>query len=305
MGSETSSPAAPLAAVSADVAVTYPGERCTEDLSIVEGDLKAAKGLGTSVLALCDVPLSDYDLSDEIKFLKLMLQPAPKYQKIWKRVNFIACHGGFIRNVIHSLRTHIQNPHLTKTLLDIEPNNLFMVNVKSADRDFYLIRHCARQYQGKWESRVTADPACVRVGGKICGEEAFRDKLTSVWETHLHEGDLQTVGVYSSCLRRASETAMVVLQALREHAKEQMSKVQDGKNQVRKVQDGKNQVIVLPFCREKKNVLGHIGMDVLNTCVPQSLKNMKKATVCPLEQDPPDENQDNVVVRFLKAVFIL
>ena len=56
------------------------------------------------------------------------------------------------------------------------------------------------------------------------------------------------MGVFSSCLRRASETAAVVLDEVRRSH----------------VPDPPDQVLILPFCREHLNHLRN--MDVLNNC---------------------------------------
>jgi len=101
--------------------------------------------------------------------------------------------------------------------------------------------------------RTTRDPECVRDGDeKICSEDGFK----------LKQHPELTVGLYSSCMRRATETASVIQDTL--------------KNKYKKQPD----ILILPFCREETNMLGAIGLDVLNTCVPDNMRRIMNTQNC-------------------------
>ena len=224
------------------VEAIYEGTLCREDLSKIDG----RPHQGTCALADCDISFEQYNTSDVVEFAKLMRGEDTSVGDIsivFKDVNFIACHGRFIRELIKHIDSN--NTELHRRLNDQKDKNLFIVKVGANHKTFYLIRHCARQYQGKWQSRITPDPVCVRTeDGSICDEAPFRAQIQFLCSKH--QGT--AMGVFSSCLRRASETAAVVLDEVRRSH----------------VPDPPDQVLILPFCREHLNHLRN--MDVLNNC---------------------------------------
>ena len=163
-------------------------------------------------------------------------------------------------------------------LEEIEKNNLFIIHIpmssldKKEIRNFYMIRHCRRQYQGtfslglrstprNWNERTEPDPQCVRVkDDQICNEEEFKGRIDTIMKEHPPE---KTVGVFSSCMRRATETARVILEQVKKTAERSERAVPE-------------QVMVVPYCREQTNILGIGGLDRLNTCSDDTMKRLRE-----------------------------
>ena len=150
----------------------------------------------------------------------------------------------------------------------IKRNNLFIVGCTMPRGErLYLIRHCARQWQtgsGSWLGwlweRTTPDPRCARFeDGAMCSESPFRARIRSIVaaEAAARRG-APTVRVYSSCMRRALETAEVVRDAV----------------------GAPEPVRVLPFAREGTNFLG--PFDVLNSCTASTMARVEAGRECPV-----------------------
>ena len=76
-------------------------------------------------------------------------------------------------------------------------------------------------------------------------------------------------------MRRATETAKVVMDALEKLTTGKSDNgfviSSDNKKTILTVE---KKLLVVPFCREKKNVLGKIGADVLNVCSNQTMSKV-------------------------------
>lgn len=212
----------------------------------------------------------DVNSSEADKFLDLIsegptltLSPYPAQE--WADVNFVATHGYFMRCVMTACGMDSRPAHV---------QNLMMLKVSVGDRCFVLVRHCTRQYQGNFlMERVTPDPGCARYGeegeegqegvSKICNEDAFRKSVRSCVRdiaSGRGGGRSTTVRVFSSCARRAVETAEVILASLKETEKGGVALFASGPEVVLE----NDFIQVLPFCREATNHLGHL--DFMNPC---------------------------------------
>lgn len=203
----------------------------------------------------------DVNSSEADKFLDLIsegptltLSPYPAQE--WADVNFVATHGYFMRCVMTACGMDSRPAHV---------QNLMMLKVSVGNRCFVLVRHCTRQYQGNFlMERVTPDPGCARYGeegeegvSKICNEDAFRKSVRSCVRdiaSGRGRGGSTTVRVFSSCARRAVETAEVILASLKEEDADFSEEVVLADSAIQ----------VLPFCREATNHLGHL--DFMNPC---------------------------------------
>lgn len=193
----------------------------------------------------------------------------------WADINFIATHGYFMRRVMRACGSEGE---AIDASLHYAPN-LLMLQIKACGRYYVLVRHCTRQYQGNfWMERVTVDPGCARDGDdNICDEEhlasSVRKCVEEIEKERVSEvrGDHGTreVRVFSSCSRRAVETANVILASL--DTPDEATTPRAG----REVGVGGGRIIrVLPFCREETNILGSVGLDVMNTCSEQNFISM-------------------------------
>lgn len=229
-----------------DIQLVWKGVRCERPLSHVD-----ARRTVPFDVAGCQ-PTADYNTSHAARFAAFL------ETQTLSDVNFVAAHGGFIRALVRHLGGSL-------SFRTIKRNNLFIVGVSMPQGErVYLIRHCARQWQkgsGSWLGwlfeRTTPDPQCARFDGAICSETAFRAQIRSILaaESAARRGK-PTVRVYSSCMRRALETAEVV----------------------RDVVGTPEPVRVLPFAREETNFLG--PFDVLNSCKATTMTRVESARDC-------------------------
>jgi len=88
----------------------------------------------------------EYNSSSVDKFITFMQQA-----KSWKDINFVAAQGGCIRKLVTTLtRRHHLNP---VAFIEHKRKNLFIVQIQLAGKIFFLVRHCARQYQKHGDCR--------------------------------------------------------------------------------------------------------------------------------------------------------
>ena len=272
----------------------WPAEKSLSDLTLVLESRGSACTMGLTRVNNAEQYLakvvpkpcyskSEYNSSRVASFVASMREPH------WEDINFVASHGGFIRRlaqylqagskssashggVIRRLVHYLQaggetRDDLTVELNSAKRNNLFVLRIQQYGKVFYMIRHCARQFQNAGlfgGERTTPDPKCARNDRmQICGEEDFKQRVRLIVARETaEEGDRsKRVGVYASCMRRAVETAHVVREALLDEDKVRYSALQ---------------VQIVPFCREGQNLLGLLGGDLLNTCSSSSMASIMK-----------------------------
>lgn len=216
-----------------------------------------------------------YNSSIPSKFYALMQDG-----QFWKDINFIVSHGKFMRRLVSLVtkdifkalkkdKTEEEIQKIKKslekteeTLEKIKSNNLFIVKLNVNNKTFYMVRHCARKFQGMGllggeRSRKNGDPVCKRTSAnKICNQATFENEIQSLM-TEVH---INTVGVFSSCMRRSTETAKVIADTISPFLKKNTLSVH-----------------VLPFCRETKNWL--FIFDFLNNCSASTLENLRTSQV--------------------------
>lgn len=265
------SPHSPVVSVSlmniTDVSIAWNGVACQPTQKADSSHSACTYSSVSRVRLDSTLKLESYNESSPTQFLDYLISNHSQF----KAVNFIASHGKFIRMFVESVRQ--KNPaleldNIVSGLERHQDNNLFILGFKIDSKQFYLVRHCFRIYQkenkflslGKWLTftkgeRNTPDPDCKKFNGKICNEQEFKDNIKQLICRLIPV----TVGVYSSCMNRATQTADVIVAALREiHI------------------DAGNHISVLPYAREHQNMLG--DYDVLNQCSDQTMKSLKESS---------------------------
>ena len=208
-----------------------------------------------------------YNSSNILEFEKEM------NKSYWKHINFVVSHGNFIRKLVKHLTP--TNTDITDTLKIHKLKNLFIVRIQKENKVFFIVRHCARQFQkyGIFSREYfTADPHCAIINGKICGQTEFEQKLKEILEQETRGKNTthssRTIGIYSSCLRRASETAEIISVTI-------SALLNETPNEFQTLKYTDPTIGIVPFCREETNLLGRF--DVLNKCSENTMQNIYDA----------------------------
>lgn len=283
-----------------------------------------------------------YNNSNPANFVRFLENNISQF----KNVNFIASHGGFIRNLVHYLEEYRLRPARTSTghrtqgggvgwpvlgataeqiLADskTKKNNLFIVHFvyvggMGTSYHFYIIRHCTRIFQAQggqeyarlvtpspprqwartkkvqYGERNTPDPPCFydEYNGTIQNELFFTNVIGKILEHHggrmlpdlISEhppADTSnsppqafTVGLYSSCMTRAKQTAEITLNAILKYTLRH-GLVVNGTRLSSSTESTRIKIFQLPFIKEKPNPLDRVGMDVLNNCQFNSKEDVR------------------------------
>ena len=176
----------------------------------------------------------DVDVSDARRFAGLSLDAGA----------LVVSHGGFLRALARLLAP--DDAALHARLEAVRKRTLWILRATVGGAPVLLMRHCARADRARlFPAR---DPACARDGAHVCRHAELRAALLRLVP--------RGAEVYSSCLRRAVETAHAVIAALRDAGREVNATPR-----------------VLPFVREETNWLG--PWDASNRCARDVLARLR------------------------------
>ena len=201
--------------------------------------------LAPAVLVDGAVPLADVDASSAERFLHF----ARARPDVWRPVNVVVCHGNFLRRLARQLAP--ADVALHQALRRVRQNHLYTLRATVVGRVFYFMRHCTRTDTGRALANAV-DPGCVRSSGAVCGSDELEQTMREAWGLKGH------VAVFSSCLRRAVETAEAVLRVVRTLPHVRLTP---------------EVVRVLPFVREVRNWFG--PWDRSNACLRSTLDKLR------------------------------